>query len=340
MQRDRNHKNWQGWGLLLGIGIVLTTRPALANSWTPLVHTTYMHLFLGNLIIGYIEGSLLAKWFRLPRFQTVLTLILANYTSAWGGMLITVFIKSGITFLTIENIHIWQWIFAIFMFLVTLLIEYPFFQISLRKQSEATVKTVKSLLVIHGISYLLLAAWYVAQSQTSMLTQLELVPVDTLDLPGQYQLYFKSPDGVQTMQSNLTGSNIKSISLADFQTQQLTIPKEPHSPDRRLIRRGQFFDQPILKLAEDSDWDFYIRYLQGRGIAGLRNRELGQLEFEFTLETPFAHWPVRHATHLPGDFVVFQLGDDQICILHPHDRLIALVTRGREPFVVAAGDEP
>ncbi|NMG61275.1 hypothetical protein E1H12_22875 [Geitlerinema sp. P-1104] len=116
---------------------------------------------------------------------------MANYTSAWGGMLITSFIKSEITFLTIENIHIWQWIFAIFMFLVTLFIEYPFFRISLRKQSEATVKTVKSLLAIHGISYLLLAAWYVAQSQTSMLTQLERVPVDTLDLPGQYQLYFQ-----------------------------------------------------------------------------------------------------------------------------------------------------
>lgn len=330
---------WQ-WGLLLGIGIILTPMPALANSWTALIHTTYTHLFLGNLIIGWVEGGLLARWFRLPRLKTIGTLILANYVSAWGGMLLVNNTWWKLNFLTLENIHIWRWVFAIFLFLFTLLMEYPFFGFSLRKQSEATAKTIKSLLVIHGISYLLVAAWYMANSQTSMLTQLEQVPADTLNLPGQYQLYFKSPNEVQAMQSDLTGSNIQSISSADFQTQLLTIPKEPHSEDRKLQGRGHKFDQPILKLAEDSDWDFYIRNLRGRGIAGLRDRNADQFEFEFTLETPFARWEVSHATHLPGDFVVFQLGADQICILHPGDRLIARVTRGREPIVVATGDDP
>ncbi|UCJ13865.1 MAG: hypothetical protein JWS08_09130 [Phormidium sp. PBR-2020] len=280
---------------------------------------------------------------------------MANYVSAWVGILVVAYTLGranyilnlvrmlfvgytlpGIFFLTLENIHVWSWILAVFLFVVTLFIEYPFFRFSLRKKPNATAKTVKSLLVIHGISNLLVAALYMANSQTSMLTQLERVPADTLNLPGQYQLYFKSPDGSQAMQSNLTGSNIKSISSADFQTQLLTVPKEPESEDRRLRGRGHNFDQPILKLAEDSDWDFYIRRLRGQGIAGLRDRNADEFEFEFTLETPFAPWEVSHATHLPGDFVVFQLGQDQICILHPGDRVIALVTRGIEPIVVAA----
>lgn len=349
---------WQ-WGLLLGIGIILTPMPALANASTALVKTTIFHLFWGNLIIGYVEAGLLVRWFRLPRLKTTVTLILANYISTWGGIFVVVYALSlanhisdlvrilvvgytlpGVFFLTLENIHIWSWIIAIFLFPATLLIEYPFFRFSLRKKPNATAKTVKSLLVIHAISHLLVAAWYMANSQTSMLTQLERVPADTLNLPGQYQLYFKSPDGSQAMQSDLTGSNIKSISSADFQTQLLTVPKEPESENRRLQRIGYDFHQPILKLAEDSDWDFYIRNLKGRGIAGLRDRNAEQFEFEFTLEIPFARWGISHATHLPGDFVVFQLGQDQICILHPGDRVIALVTRGIEPIVVATGVDP
>ncbi|WP_414527765.1 hypothetical protein [Nodularia chucula] len=54
------------------------------------------------------------------------------------------------------------------------------------------------------------------------------------------------------------------------------------------------------------------------------------------MEIPFASWRVSHATHLEGDFVVFQLGNDQICILHPEQRKMALIVRGTQPVVVKA----
>lgn len=280
---------------------------------------------------------MLAQWFKLPRFKTIGTLILANYVSAWGGMLIAASTLPRLSFVTLENIHVWRWFFAAFLFLVTLVIEYPFFRFSLRKKPESLDKTIKALLVIHGISYLLVASWYVANSQASMLTQLARVSVDRLNLPEQYQLYFKSQNGMQLMRSDLTGNHATAVSAREFQAQLSSASRDSDQGERRLRPphpRRAYFYQPIPKLAEDSDWDFYIHMMADRGIVGLRDRNLGQFEFEFILETPFARWPVRHATHLAGDFVVFQLGADQICILHPHDRLISLVTRGMEPFVV------
>jgi hypothetical protein len=51
------------------------------------------------------------------------------------------------------------------------------------------------------------------------------------------------------------------------------------------------------------------------------------------LETPFVIWPSRNATVLPGDQVVYQLGD-QIVVLDLRTRRIGLVARGRGPVVI------
>ncbi len=49
---------------------------------------------------------------------------------------------------------------------------------------------------------------------------------------------------------------------------------------------------------------------------------------------------VRNATHLPGDAVLFQLGRDQICVLDPVRRQVALLARGRGPTAVMAEAAP
>ncbi|MFT5906715.1 MAG: hypothetical protein ACI9E1_002327 [Cryomorphaceae bacterium] len=53
-----------------------------------------------------------------------------------------------------------------------------------------------------------------------------------------------------------------------------------------------------------------------------------------SLRTPFATWYTNNAIHLAADFMVFQLGHDQICILHPESNRIALIARGKGPVVV------
>ena len=57
-------------------------------------------------------------------------------------------------------------------------------------------------------------------------------------------------------------------------------------------------------------------------------------EFRVAFEMPLGDWRICDATHLPGDYVLFQLGRDQICIFDPMQKRIALVARGRGPVAV------
>jgi hypothetical protein len=81
---------------------------------------------------------------------------------------------------------------------------------------------------------------------------------------------------------------------------------------------------------DKSGWQFYFGWMAGRldgeNAASGRNVHL-------SLETPFVRWPVCCPTQLPNGQVIFQLGSDQICILDPDERKVALLARGRWPVI-------
>jgi hypothetical protein len=52
------------------------------------------------------------------------------------------------------------------------------------------------------------------------------------------------------------------------------------------------------------------------------------------LKTPFVAWNVRNATHLPGNIVLFQLGENQVWVFDPDSRKVALLTHGTGPVAV------
>jgi len=65
----------------------------------------------------------------------------------------------------------------------------------------------------------------------------------------------------------------------------------------------------------------------------------GQVKLHLAFETPFAAWYIRNATQLPLGQVVFQLGENQVCILEPETRKVARISSGRGPVVVVQGLE-
>ena len=54
---------------------------------------------------------------------------------------------------------------------------------------------------------------------------------------------------------------------------------------------------------------------------------------DVSLDTPFVRWDIDYPTQLPSGQVVFQLGRDQICVLDPNQRKVALFARGRWPVI-------
>jgi hypothetical protein len=341
---------------ILAFAIALSPAPALANAGTPLMWTGIGHLFIGNAVIGILEGILLSKLFHTPRSKSVNLLVVANYTSAWGGMFLILDRLSHIPIITIENAHVWLWLFVAFAFVLTLLIEYPFFWFLLREQQQAVQKALKATIIIHGISYLLLFGWYGLNSQTSMLTQLDVVSAEQLQPSEEYVLYFITPDGKKIVRSHLDGKSQESIknAIATDRNSRLCVGKNEEGKFDLLVNSKVILSdfaslaptpEPpewyhcapnlfgvVPKLTEKTNWEYRTVVWAAGGIMGYNNQE--NLRFGFALETPFAFWSVKNATHLAGDFVVFQLGNDQLCILQPQEKRIALIARGKEPVVV------
>ncbi len=302
--------------LWVGLGVILALYPlpALANGGTALMWTGILHLSIGNLILGYVEAELLSRLYRIPRRRSLIVLILANYASAWVAALLLVGRLSHYSGITIENVQLWLVICVVLAFVLTLLVEYPFFWILLRQRKESILTALKATLLIHSITYLLLFGWYSVNSQTSFLSQLNQVPATQLQLSSGSILHYLTPDETQAFRLDLSGSNPEAMNRQEFET---------------LVPLQSFGAVP--KLTKTTDWDFYTNVFAGAGLSGY-NRTT-QARIHLAMETPFAFWTISHATHLAGDFLVFQLGQDQICLLHPETRRIALVARGKRPVV-------
>ncbi|MDG2618129.1 hypothetical protein P7L53_17955 [Thermoleptolyngbya sichuanensis XZ-Cy5] len=303
-------------GVGLGIGLSLYPSPASANGGSALLWTGLIHLVVGNLVIAYLEAGLLSWWFGTPRGRSLLVLVAANYASAWAGALLLVNRLSQYSGLTIENIRTWLAIATLLAFLITLIVEYPFVWLLLRQHKRPVQTALKATLLIHGLSYLLLFGWYSFNSQTSLISQMQVMPAAQLQPRPAYTLHYLSPDGAQALRLTSGETEPVAIDRAAFDA----LSPEPQS------RFG-----PVPKLAAHTDWDYYTHVFSAGGLLGI-NRAT-QARQHFALETPFAVWAISHATHLPDDWLVFQLDRDQICLLHPASQRIALIARGKDPVV-------
>jgi hypothetical protein len=355
---------------LLILVIALLPSTAFADAGTPLIWASMFHLVFGNAIIGLIEGVLLSRIFKCPAWRSILILIAANYTSAWVGGFLVSGVLVSLPDITIENIRFWFCSFVLVSFLVTLLIEFPFFWFVMRPQGRSLARAAKATALVNGISYGLLFGWYWMASGTSMMTQLQVVSPSDLIQGDEYALFFISTDGSKILQSALNGRHTSVLSevTAHSRNDRLFARRNASTGydlfvhldsekrenerddliaanfselapvDRRISEghsekaEGTWFNfGQTPSLASKSDWEFNTGFWAIKGISGYNKKENASVCF--SLETPFAAWIARNATQLEGGTVVFQLGDNQICILHPESRRIALVARGKGPIV-------
>jgi len=335
---------------------------------------TMLHLAVGNAFIGLLEGLLVSWIFGAPAGRAILTLIAANYLSAWAGTYLLDALRGTATDLTIENIRSWVsgWlcVFAAMAFLGTLLIEFVFFWFVMRPQSSGLLRVARAALVANAISYLLLVGWYWMFSNTSIISQLQVVSPGSLGQTGHYALYYISTDGRQVIQSDLHGDNRKVLSTVSATHRNdrlfarpngsngydlfIHLESEPGQQDSKELIAADFsFHAPVENadsssdtgrhagthfnfgevpsLAANSSWEFRTGFWAAEGIKGKNKYRKDSVQY--ALDTPFVSWGVRNATQLDGDIIVFQFGKDQICLMHPETGRIALIARGKGPIV-------
>lgn len=360
---------------LLVLCIATLPTAALANAGTPLMWASMLHLVLGNLLIGLLEGYLLAKLFRLPKGKTIGILILANYFSAWVGGL---FLRGAIVHalpLDLNNAWSFFWAMVVLTYLMTLVLEFPFVALALRRDPKWLSKSIRGSLAIQTVSYVLLFGWYWLASGTSLYTKMEIVQLSAMSLPEKVLMYFidaddgnvyvmnlKTPERRKVYDLKSTDSNdrlfvrrssantnrwdlVARIVTEARRNPRLVTVEEGFATEAAPTWQSMQTDPPqeedswfnfgqVARLgsAKESRWDFWSGFWPIEGLYGTQTNTGAQVGFSF--ETPFGAWNVRNATLLPSDKVLFQLGQEQVCVFDPTAKRVALVTKGRGPIAV------
>ena len=219
--------------------------------------------------------------------------------------------------------------------------------------------------MVQSGSYLVLFGWYWAASGKTLYTDLAVVQPSAISLPKDAVLYYMAENNCDIYARDFGSEQLQKIyelaSLVDgnplFLSASRTIasrwdivvgpmptvePPDPN-PSVRVVSASLAcaVAEPTLaglrpggevpRFAGDkSGWEFYFGWMAGH-LNGENSAEGKHVEV--LLDTPFVRWPVCHPTQLPSGQVIFQLGRNQICIIDPEERKIALLAKGHSPVV-------
>ncbi len=367
-------KRW----LLVGVMLVAAMSPftASANAGTGLMWASLLHLWIGNAIIGSFEGAAMASFVRPQQRRCVPVMIGANYFSAWAG---GVGLAPAISGMLDWNLYsAWRhfWMLVVITYLLTLLLEWPFVAACFWRQTNWLKRSIKALLIVQTVSYLLLFGWYWGASGKSLYTQMNIVPLAEMKRSPDAWLFFISSEDGRAYEMDLGSQATRLVGEAvstNHNDRLLFRLGETNAPYADLclrrdarrdedavteslgvrfsttnvvvasehdLRRNVWFDfgsAGVLGMATNGGWHFRTGFWPVEGMRA--SNEKGEGGFRFGWETPFSQWTIRAATHLPGDQVIFQLGENQICILDAPSRKVARITNGRGPAVALKSAE-
>ena len=358
---------------LVLFGVVAFPQHACANGVTPLMFATGLHLLFGNALIGIGEGLLLGLLFSVPKGKSVSVMILANYVSAWLGVL---FIESADALpMDLTNVRMWFWIMVAATYCMTLLLEWPFVARCFRGTQNWFRQSVRASLVVQSVSYILLCGCYWMASDTSLYSRMNVVASADLALPESVLVYFISSEDGNVYRGQLTGgSEQKIFELHSTNLNDRLFIRQNRVDSNRwdLVARFEtesrsnpHFVDILTNMMVEAAPDWFTIYAgsprdEGRWTSPVRIQSLGSAtnsHWKFSVggllledlqvwnettgesvrlsyETPFVAWRVWNAVHLPTDKVLFQLGDDQICAFDPARRQVGLLWKGRGPVPV------
>jgi len=349
--------------------LVLVPCVALADVGTPLVWATGFHMLLGNAILGFLEGILLAKVFSLGRDRCIGLLIAANYFSAWFGM----FIVGGLGVSQEVDLYNAVRVTAVLVgvtYLFTLLLEWPFVALCFGRTPCWFSRSLKASLLIQTLSYLLLFSGFWLVSGKSLYSEFTIVPATDQNLPDGVRVYFiSSVDGNVYRRSRATGPDLVASlgatnvsdylrfqqSNADTNTFDLVavLDRRQRSEEVIVISEGivtnptdatwmtyrywGWGSAPQIGSATNSTWHFSWGHWPTVGIYGDDSKTGQRIRLAFG--NPMIQWPMWRAIHLPEDMILFQLGLDQLCLLDVKRKTVSLWDRGHGPVALESERE-
>jgi len=343
---------------------------ASADAGTPLMWVSGIHLIIGNFFIGIFEGLLLVFLFRAKAVAALPLMIAANYFSAWFGYLYLAGRFSKTISLDLHNAWAWLWVMVGVTYLLSIVLEWPFVALALWKQNRWLKRSLLASLVVQTASYIPLFGIYWESSGTTLYTMAKIVEPPQLAPLDPVQVYYIKPSDGRIYRRPLDGTPEELISplpvtnrfdqlawrpesattnawnltllggihdLQDPESETIVsaniAKKDPlfsGSPDPRW-ERGMYSDAPQLGgtnrvwSAVSGSW----------AIEGLRvTNSVTHRSSHIAYEVPYCAWQASRAVILPSGKILFQLGQDQICLYDPETSRIALLWEGRSPLPI------
>jgi hypothetical protein len=344
----------------------------VADAGTPLIWLTMGHLLCGNFALGIVEAVLIARVFRVPMGRALLWMVPANYFSMIAGALLLTspWMAGGANwFLGDEPLYRIGWLVglsAILSFGLSILLEWPFVVGAMWKVQHGAGRTLLASLAAQATSYAILLMLYGGVSSLSVLSAPKVTrdrdwiknPEASVFYIGQrdrcvYQLPLKG-SGARKVGEPATGE-YEALVLktgADGKTVDLCLV-DSNKPPRIVVaglakadaaiaedaNAGQWShwaalgEGPAVDLREPNDrtWEVRTGFWPGEGLFA-KNSKSGE-RMQVALETPFVSWGSRRATILPGDQVIYEVGN-QVVVLDLASKRMVMLARGYSPIVI------
>lgn len=277
------------------------------------------------------------------------------------------------------DLGMWLYLTGIILtlYLLTALLEWPFclWVLKALKYTGPMARTSLSVsLIVQSISYALLIPMYYAASDFTVFTRLNSDPSLSFVRNPTAEVYFISETDGDVYKIKLDGTNRQKVFdtriddpsktlfmsnqkggkiwklwighrigadstlISDSFSRVIPQPNDKNNTDDYDERWPESAESPIdLRLPNQRKQEIVIHYWARQGLWVLDDLE-GKA-YDVGLETPFVEWKSRYATILPGDQVVYQLGE-QIVILDLNSRKIGLIAYGRSPVVRLVAESP
>jgi hypothetical protein len=336
---------------------------AHANSGSPLLIATQTHLFIGNILIGIVEGFFISWAFGTRRKESILVMIVANFVSMILGVLAILplsasFVSSLYGGYSIYNKAQVSCCLAVLSFPLTILIEWPFCFCILYGKVSARWRSFQACSLAQTLSYTLLIPFYLffvlyppwgkyefdktlrfAPSKGMWIYYLaehdqelhrirpnasEQEKVMDLDHPGP--IHIGVVHNATSESWDLVGSFVSE--RIDQSYRNVLIEDLSIAEGTNWLEKDHWWEKAVIA-SSSSEWEVYSDYvLNGHKVNDYQEMFYVGMTYPF-LPNPFASF----VTQIPCNQVIFQVAEE-IVIYDIDEKKLGVITRGQEPMVV------
>jgi hypothetical protein len=226
---------------------------AFANGLTRLMTNEILHLFFLNLFIGVFEGLIIAFIFKVSKNRSMGIMILANYFSAWAGSMGIISQLSWLQKIVLAQTPLYNAakfivVIIILVFVLTVLLEWPFCYWILRQKPHRIRNSFLASLLVQTISYVILLWFYSGVSSLAIYKQLTIDHNLVLPDAPKYWVYFIGSDDGDIYRIHPDGAGQQKILVAN-----VTIKNQ----------NTTFFSGPCLYALPAKDGTHYDLWVSG-----------------------------------------------------------------------------